>query len=324
MHILVVGTSVVDLFLDLDPDHVKNENGTVTFTLGDKVPSQIKQTAFGGNGANVSVALTRLEIPVTFYTYLADDFFSREIRNALSSEGVEPDIELHKESTSPLHIVLDFPQDRVILANYSDNPHSFLPKNTQFDFMYLTSIPNYWEDAYRKILDFAKKHQIPIAFSPGTRQVEDKNDLVTDAVKNSKIYFSNKEEAVRALSIDYDVSGKEGVKKLLSDMKKMGPEVVSITDGPRGAYAIDQDNNCFYITAPQTAGRPEKTGAGDAYAAGFFASYLYKNGVPTCMKWGNTISGNVMRHVGAQVGLLTRKGLKGELKNMNNLEAEPI
>jgi sugar/nucleoside kinase (ribokinase family) len=324
MHILVVGTAVVNLFLDINPDHVKNENGTVAFTLGDKIPSSIKKTAIGGNGANVSVGLTRLEIPVTFYTYLADDFFSREIRTGLSSEGVELDIELHKESVPPLHIVLDFPQDRVILANYSDNPHGFSPAAGQFDFIYLTSIPNYWESAYRKILEFAKKNQIPIAFSPGTRQIENTNDLVIETVKNSKVYFSNKEEAMKIVGSKLEIANREDVKKLLFDVKKMGPEVVSITDGPQGAYAIDQEDNCFYIKAAETSEKPEKTGAGDAYAAGFFASYLYKNSVSVCMKWGNAVSGSVMKHVGAQVGLLTKKGLDAELRNINNLEAQPI
>src|SRR3989344_1441271 len=320
MHVLVVGTSVVYLFLNIDPDHVKNENGTVTFTLGDKVPSSIKKTAFGGNGANVSVGLTKLEIPTTFYTFLANDFFSREIQTGLASEGVKLEVEIHKDSTSPLHIVLDFPQDRVILANYSKNPHGFSPKNRHYDFIYLTSIPEYWEEAYRKILDFAKENKIPIAFSPGTRQIEDKNDLVIDVIKSSKIYFSNKEEAMKISNIQ---DPKSNIKDLLLEIKKLGPEVVSITDGPRGAYAIDQENNCFYIVEAPTKGH-EKTGAGDAYAAGFFASYLYGNNIPTSMKWGLAVSGSVMEHTGAQFGLLTRKGLDERLKTFDNLEAQSI
>ncbi len=323
MHVLVVGTSVVDLFLDIDPDHVKNENGKITFTLGDKVPSSIKKSAIGGNGANVSVGLTRLEIPVTFYTYLGNDFFSHEIESGLTSEGVELDVERHNDTNSPLHIVLDFPEDRIILANYSKNAHEFTPKQSHFDFMYLTSIPDSWEGAYKTILDFAKKNNIPIAFSPGTRQIENKNDLVLDAIKSSKIYFSNREEAVRVSSIEYPVSSKEDIKRLLFDMKKLGPEVVSITDGPRGAYAVDSQNNCFYVTSAPTKGT-EKTGAGDAYAAGFFASYLHGNDVPQAMKWGAAISGSVMEHIGAQTGLLTKKGLDERLKTLSNLETKPI
>ena len=42
------------------------------------------------------------------------------------------------------------------------------------------------------------------------------------------------------------------------------------------------------------------------------------------MKWGLALSGSVMEHTGAQIGLLTRKGLDERLKNNNNLEAESI
>ncbi|OGH18376.1 MAG: hypothetical protein A2868_02195 [Candidatus Levybacteria bacterium RIFCSPHIGHO2_01_FULL_40_15b] len=323
MHVLVVGTSVVDLFLDIDPDHVKNEDQKVTFTLGDKIPSSIRKTALGGNGANVSVGLTRLEIPVTFYTYLGSDFFSREIESGLSREGVGLDVERHEDTTSPLHIVLDFPKDRIILANYNKNAYEFTPRQNHYDFMYLTSIPDSWEGAYKSILDFAKENKIPIAFSPGTRQIEDKNDLVIDVIKNSKVYFSNLEEAIRVSSIQYSVSSKEDVKKLLLEMKKIGPEVVSITDGPRGAYAVDKQENCYFIVAAPTRGH-EKTGAGDAYATGFFASYLYGNDIPTSMKWGLAVSGSVMEHTGAQFGLLTKKGLEKRLKEQDNLRAETI
>jgi len=322
MHVLVVGTSVVDLFLDIDPDHVKNENGKVTFTLGDKIPSSIKKTALGGNGANVSVGLTRLEIPVTFYTYLGSDFFSREIESGLSREGVGLDLERHQDTTSPLHIVLDFPQDRVILANYNKNAHAFSPKQKHFDFMYLTSIPDSWEGAYKSILDFAKENKIPIAFSPGTRQIEDKNDLVIDVIKNSKIYFSNLEEAGKIAGQKLTANRQEP-KELLLAIKQMGPEVVSITDGPRGAYAVDKESNCYFIVAAPTRGH-EKTGAGDAYATGFFAAYLYGNNIPTSMRWGLAVSGSVMEHMGAQCGLLTKRGLDERLKNFNNLEAQRI
>ena len=323
MHVLVVGSSVIDLFLNLDSDHYKIQDQKVLLELGDKIPSSIKKTAMGGNGANTSVGLTRLETPTTFYTYLGDDFFSREIQEGLSREGVDLDVERHNETNSAVHVVLDFPQDRVILTNYSKNPHGFSPKIKTFDFLFLTTIPDFWEEAYRKTLEFASENNIQVAFSPGTRQIEDKNDLVIEVVRNSKIYFSNKEEAIRVSGVKYSVKSREDMKKLLLDMKKMGPEVVSITDGLHGAYAIDREYNCFYIIAAPTKGT-EKTGAGDAYATGFFANYILGGDTQASMLWGALNAGNVMEHVGAQKGLLTHKRLDEEIKTHNNLKAEKI
>lgn len=320
MQVLVVGSSVIDLFLDIDADHVEIKDKKASFNLGDKVPSQIKKSAIGGNGANVSVGFSRLEIPTTFYTYLGNDFFSREIQEGLSREGIALDIEQHDETNSPLHIILDFPQDRVILSNYSKNQHGFSPKEKVFDYIFLTSIPEDWEDAYRKILEFSKSNNIPIAFSPGTRQIEEKNALIEQTLASSKIYFSNKDEAIKIVNSQSSIINP---KQLLLAVKQLGPEIVSITDGAGGAYAIDGSNNCYFIK-PAPSQRYEKTGAGDAYAAAFFAAILNEHDVPTAMSWGTLSSGGVMQKIGAQTGLLTRKQLDEQIKTNNNLKAEKI
>jgi sugar/nucleoside kinase (ribokinase family) len=181
-----------------------------------------------------------------------------------------------------------------------------------------TSIPEEWEDAYKKVLNYAKEKSVPIAFSPGTRQIEDKNETTIEVVKNSKYYFSNREEAAKILGID-----KEDIKKLLQDLKALGPDAVSITDGPKGAYAIDNSGTCFYIEPSPNEGK-EKTGAGDAYATGFLAAMLSGQNVQTAMKWGCLNSGGVMQHVGAQNGLLTKKQLEKLLKGHDNLKAQTI
>ncbi len=328
MHVLVIGSSVIDLFLDIDPDHVEIKDKKAAFNLGDKVPSQIKKSAIGGNGANVSVSLSRLEIPTTFYTYLGNDFFSREIQEGLSREGVALEVERHEDKNSPLHVILDFPQDRVILSNYSKNQHSFAPKGKEFDYIFLTSIPQVWEDAYQKILEFSKSNNIPIAFSPGTHQIEEKNEIVEQVLTASKIYFSNREEATKIMNYESRImnNGEEinkQTKELLTAIKQTGPQIVSITDGNNGAYAIDGPNNCYFIKPAPSQGH-EKTGAGDAYASAFFAAILNEQDVPTAMSWGVLNSGGVMEQVGAQTGLLTKKQLDKELAANNNLTAEPI
>lgn len=320
MHVLVIGSSVIDLFLDIDADHVEIKDKKVSLKLGDKVPSQIKKSAIGGNGANLAVGLCRLEIPTTFYTYLGSDFFSREIHEGLSGEGIALDIERHEETNSPLHIILDFPQDRVILSNYNRNSHGFAPSEKEFDYIFLTSIPDTWEGAYRKVIEFSKSNDIPIAFSPGTRQIEDENEVTGLVLANSKIYFSNKEEAAKILNTEYSL---QDTKQLLQSIKEKGVEVVSITDGANGAYAIDGSSNCYFIKPSPTQGH-EKTGAGDAYSSAFLAGILNGNDVPTAMSWGVLNSQGVMEQIGAQTGLLTRNQLEERLKNDNNLKAEKI
>jgi sugar/nucleoside kinase (ribokinase family) len=217
---------------------------------------------------------------------------------------------------------LDFPEDRVILANYSKSQHKFDPKNKDYDYVFLTSIPEEWENAYGKILEFAKTNNIPLAFSPGTRQLEEKSELVLEVLKHTKIYFSNRDEAQKIIG-QPPTAKPQPPKDLLLALKQMGPEIVSITDGGNGAYAIDGSNTCYSIS-PSPSDGTERTGAGDAYMAAFFAAILEGKDVSEAMRWGTLNSGGVMQHVGAQTGLLTKKQLDKELQENNNLKAESI
>ena len=291
--------------------------------LGDKIPTDIKRLTLGGNGANVAVGITRLEIPTTFYTYLGQDVLSREVEEGLSHEGVELVIDKDRAITSPLSIIFDFDDDRVIFSHHQKKDYAFnFEKEANFDFIYLTSIGDSFEKAYEQILDFANEKNVPIAFSPGVRQLENKNDLVNDVLKGSKVYFSNREEAVRITTDNEQLT--TDIKELLIKVKHLGPEVVSITDGEKGAYAIDEHGNTYFIKPLPTVETSEKTGAGDAYSAGFFAAYLHKKTVQEAMLWGSLNANAVIQEIGAQNGLLTKKGLDEAIKSNNNLKAESI
>ncbi len=319
MHILSVGSSVIDLFLTTDKNFSKIENGEVKFRLGDKIPSEIKNLALGGNGANVAVGLTRLEIPTSFYTYLGNDALSREIEEGLAKEGVELAAKRGLIKNAPLHIIFDFDTDRIIFSHYEEADHDFVyEKDQAFDFIFLNSIADVWENAYKNVFEFAKSKNIPLAFSPGSRQLEKLNDTVKNIIGNTKIFFSNRQEAE---IVTGKPKGTE-IKELLKDMQALGPEIVSITDGAKGAYAADL-SGCYFIE-PAPSESKEKTGAGDAYATAFFASILHGNNVQTAMSWGTLNAKGVMEKIGAQAGLLKKTELDRLLPDTHNLVAKTI
>lgn len=332
MNVLVVGSSVIDLFLDVDRHHVNLTNQTAIFHLGDKIPSRIKAFAVGGNGANVSVGLTRLEIPTTFYTYLANDVLSRQVQEKLSREGVEV-VADKRGGNTPLHIIVDFSSDRLIFSHYEKHEHAFgYSKPTSFDYIYLTSIADIWENAYRQVLHYAKRNNIPIAFSPGSRQLENVSGLFHDTVRHSKIFFSNKDEAMKISNFTHSASSgqefqiskneqenNEQMKLLLKAINKLGPSVVSITDGENGSYGMDKTG--IYKIGILNIKSVERTGAGDSYATAFLAAFIHGEKIETCMKQGVLNASSVMQQIGAQKGLLSKKHLDDQLKSADNLTA---
>jgi sugar/nucleoside kinase (ribokinase family) len=53
-----------------------------------------------------------------------------------------------------------------------------------------------------------------------------------------------------------------------------------------------------------------KTGAGDAFSAGFLSAKIYGHNLAACLSWGIANSCSVLGHFGVQNGLLDKNGMK--------------
>jgi sugar/nucleoside kinase (ribokinase family) len=62
----------------------------------------------------------------------------------------------------------------------------------------------------------------------------------------------------------------------------------------------------------------EKTGAGDAYTAGFLAAVLNSQPIKEAMRWGAFDAASVIQKIGAEEGLLTKTELEDKLKSTEN------
>lgn len=306
MKVLSVGSSLIDLFLKPSDSHVKVDNGNVVLKLGDKVPTDIKDLTLGGNGANVAVGLTRLTHEVLFYTYLGTDALSREIEQIVQTENINLIVDREEQERTPLSLIFDFNDDRIIFSHHEKKNHNFSYKESVLpELIYLTSIGETWVQAYKDVLSFAKNNNIPIALSPGSAQMDSINEVLMEVLENSKYLFLNKEEGQKILA----ASGKENetIDQILASLQSLGPKIVSVTDGQNGAYAKDDEAYLIDIFGQEKA--VEKTGAGDSYATGFLASHLLGNSIAECMRWGGANAGSVTRFVGAQKGLLDKASL---------------
>lgn len=323
MHVLVVGSSLFDAIISMEENpHVTVSGTTVSFSLGDKIPIDIKGFTIGGNAPNVASSLHKLSVESSFYTYLGVDPLSLFIKEQLIKEGIV----LLSENTNcpkgPLSLIFDFPKDRTIFSYHPEYEHGFdIAKIEQKPTcIFLTSIGNVWEQAYEKILAYAIEENIPVVFSPGSQQMKNINDTFIKTIHQSKMLFCNMEEA---RIINEKLSGPiEGTKELLLNLKNNGFELLSITDGANGAYAVDDKSIVYKMSAIPPDGH-EKTGAGDAYAGAFLATYLQGKDITECMKRGALNANGVMSKVGAHTGQLTSSEME-EKANNTNLSAETL
>lgn len=324
MYILVVGSSLFDAIVALENNEkLKISGNEVSFHLGEKIPVDIKSFTIGGNAPNVASALKKLSVHSMLYTYLGEDALSDFVSQQLQKEGIKTFVEITDAKTGPLSLIFDFTQDRTIFSHHPECSHGFdeskIPQKA--DCIFLTSIGKRWEDAYEKVLSYASQENIPIAFSPGSQQMQNMNETFIKTVHQAKMLFCNMEEARK---INQSLSGGdiENVKELLLNIKNNGFEVLSVTDGANGAYAVDKENKVYKIPTLKPEGH-EKTGAGDAYAGAFLASYFQQKEISECMRWGVLNALGVMSKVGAHTGQLTDEEMQKKLTEIE-FEAEIV
>ena len=97
-------------------------------------------------------------------------------------------------------------------------------------------------------------------------------------------------------------------------MAVLGPKIVVITDGVKGAYSYDRKEMLFMRPYPDPKPPLERTGAGDAFSSTFTVALALGLSVRDALKWAPINPMSVVQEIGARAGLLTRPELEEYLK----------
>ena len=129
--------------------------------------------------------------------------------------------------------------------------------------------------------------------------------------QNTEIFFCNKEEAQQILHTQ-----EQDIPTLIRSIRELGPTIPVITDGPKGAYTVDTDDQAWHMPMyPDPAPPVDRTGAGDSFSSTFTAAIILGKDPSEALSWGPINSMSVVQYVGAQEGLLTRENLEEFLTN---------
>ena len=141
-----------------------------------------------------------------------------------------------------------------------------------------------------------------------------------DVLEKTDYLFVNKQEAEEILyGKELELAGEKEnqIKKLLYGLRGLGAKNVVITDGENGSFVYDESNESHHVGAIKID-VVEKTGAGDAYTAGFLAAMLNDKPVEEAMRWGTLDAASVIQKIGAEEGLLSKVELEKRLKSIGD------
>lgn len=317
--VAVIGHANVDIFFTLsedDPDwRLNTKTKELSFAYGEKIAVKEAQYAMGGNGQNVAVGLSRLGYKVTLLEEIGGDAFAQDILKNLEENGVDASHLIRKaEKRTSIGVVMNVQGDRTILSQHVEHKHEVDLSQLAPRLIYLTSLGPVWEEVYQKVLEFAAQNGVPIAFNPGTSQLNQHNEIVSQAIKQSHILVVNLEEAKTILEKVHPKAklSKLSVEELMAQVAELGPKIVVITDGKNGSYARAEDGRCFH-QAILPAEVVERTGAGDSFTAGLLGAALSGKSLQKAMYWGAKNAASVVSQVGSEPGLLTREQIEAEV-----------
>lgn len=319
MHDFVaIGDVVIDAFIqlkdvriDTDPDKGDQGMKELCFRFGDKVEyADLLVVPAVGNSPNAAVSASRLGLKSALVTNIGDDDHGKEDLKVLKDEGVDTSfVVTHEGMQSNYHFVLRFEAERTILVKHQEYPYK-LGDIGDPKWMYLSSLARNSIDYHHEIASYLKSHDsIKLAFQPGTFQIELGYKALKDIYENTEVFFCNVEEAEKILDLNT-----LGVEELLKRMRELGPKIVVITDGPKGAHAYDGESIWSVPMYPDPEPPVDRTGAGDSFSSTFISALALGQDIPTALSWAPINSMSVVGQIGAQKGLLTQEELKDFLK----------
>ncbi|MFA6270120.1 MAG: carbohydrate kinase family protein [Candidatus Paceibacterota bacterium] len=306
---IAIGDIATDAFIRLkDAKAIRDQSGKkseLILRFGDKVPYEfMEEVRAVGNGANAAVCAHRLGLSSAIVTNLGDDHNGHECMATLNKNGVATDfVTVEKDKETNYHYVLWFEDDRTILVKHHEYDYK-LPDIGNPKWIYLTSIGESSVDYHKQIAEYLRGHQeVKFAFQPGTFQMKMGTEILKDLYARCDIFFCNVEEVKSILNKPDEAD----IKNLLKAMHEIGPNVVVITDGPKGAYAYDGYEGFFMRPFPDIKPPYDRTGAGDAFSATFTSAVASGKSLFDAFLWAPVNSMSVVQYVGAQKGLLTQE-----------------
>lgn len=305
--VVTIGNTLVDALLSFDPQdkhlyYAPKEN-KLTLNMGEKFLARDCSFAMGGGAGRVAVGLSRLGFKTGIFAETGTDVISEIVISTLKSAGVDTRYLLRSGNGTSFTVGINYRSERTLLTHHVEYEHEFDFKDLECRWVYLGSLGPKWEDVYRKTEQFIRASGAYLAFNPGLTQFRTGKETFYHLLPSCELFFVNKQEAETL------TGGKDSEEIMLKKIQKMGPRTVVITDGKNGSKCITQSGNIFSIKAYPVQVR-EKTGAGDAYIAGFLAGILNGHTVQKSMTWGSINSASTIGYLGGEKGLLTREALE--------------
>jgi len=263
----------------------------------------------GGSAANVSIALGRLGIPVSFVGKVGGDAGGLLLVKEFQREGVDTSgIVIEPEQTTvKTFITIDQSGGKRIHVLGGDNVALSISSPDEVDWSKIEEaeivyVGEVFTEVAELIASFARDRGKKVVYRPGLPLTALDAGKVRSILRNANVLILNHR-------------GWEVIKSSDStpaDLIKTGPEIVIVTKGAEGCETYTKDET---FTMPAYSVKViDTTGAGDAFAAGLISALLESKGLRDCVDYALAVSAISVTKKGARTALPTRSEVEEFMK----------
>lgn len=315
--VLTIGAATRDIFLVSDAFRsIANptfEGGHAECVpLGSKIEIKSFVATTGGGATNAAATFRSLGFKTAITCRIGDDTIGRDILDELRTYRIDTTylnrIKSGQTAYSTLLTMSDGERTALVYRGVSskfseaDIHWSAIRKSK---WVYLTSLGGNFELS-KKIVQFAHKHRVKIAWNPGTGELKKGMKAFQSVLTMVDVFIVNKEEAEL-------LTGETNLNKLCKLFKREGV-IRLITDGSKGTTMIEGASIHKFGTSGSRG--ISKTGAGDAFGSGFVAALMKFKDPIKAARIGTLNAESVIQYLGAKKGVLSEWPTEAKIKRI--------
>ena len=309
--IITFGSASEDIFIT-SKDFFKKK---LCFPIGEKIEIDQILIKTGGGGTNTATTFSLQGLETAYCGCIGNDYAGFLVLADLKRFKIATNlVAVEKERGTNLSVILSEKERGRVILVYRDAsrylPQNFNPEKLKANWYYLAPLSGEFAKNTFKIIEFAKKNKIKVAMNPSKEQIIILKNKINKWIDLVDVLIVNANEA-KLLFGKY-----RSEKNLFKKLKRKIKGYLIITKGKEGSVVFDGKN--IFQAGIVKAKVQDRTGAGDAYGAGFVAGLIKTNDPIFAIQFATANSAACLRQWGAKEGLLkkSQKFSKAKIYNL--------
>lgn len=321
--LIAIGDPVIDTHVQIDESCKECEINParpdqVCLDYGAKIPIIDSFQNLGGNAPNVAVAASILGLKTALMSTVGGDVNGEIALKELSRHAVDVSmVSRDHASKTRYSIVLNYRGERTILSYSSPKTYVWPVQMPGAEWIYYTGLSEGFEVIQDALVEYLKKHATTkLAINPGSYIMKYALPRLLEMLPLTDVLIVNREEAELLLGTTFEREKRH--EALVNELLALGPDEVVLTDGINGSWAGTKEGVWHLDAYPATV--TAKTGAGDAFSAGYLSARHHGHDPAISLEWGTANSTSVIQHHGPHKGLLTYDQATEMVKKFPNIK----